>query len=98
MLEFGFEALRSFPDVVDVFAVTLRATFGRTPRKAAIVAQQLFDGTVIGHRNAARVALECKTTVAAKQERRVTAAVEKNHRLLAPLEARADRLQQTSRE
>src|SRR5436309_3112161 len=98
MLELGFEALRSFPDVVDVFAVAFRATFGRTSRQTAVVAQQLFYRAVIGHRDAARIALECKAAVPAKQERRVTTAVEKNHRLLAAFEARAYRLQETPRE
>ena len=92
-----FQPLGSLSDVMNVFAITFRTSRGRAAGQPAVVTQQLLDRTMIGHRDAAGVALKRESAMTAQEKRRVTAAVEKNHRLLAAIEAGIYRFKQPAR-
>ena len=64
----GLDTLGALADIMDVFALAFRAPRRGALRQPAVVAQQLVDRPVIGHRDAAGGALKRKPAVAAEQE------------------------------
>src|SRR5688572_14798042 len=62
-LQVGLDALGSFANIVDVFALAVGAYLRRTLLLAAVVAEQPANTSVISHRNAARRALKGKAAL-----------------------------------
>src|SRR5262245_10241390 len=82
--------LRTGAEEIDVLAVTSRTAPGHGLLIPAVVAVHAITRLVIGERDSTVLALQGLATRPAENDRRVSASVEQNHGLLAPLQACAD--------